>query len=224
MEEYMPQTSKQFSIPIIRRLPEYHAFLEQALKEGEKTVSSTAIARHLNQDPIVVRKDLEGIGAVGRPKIGFKTVELINAIEDYMGWGELNDLVIVGCGDLGSAIMGYPGFSRRGYKIVAGFDIDPQKIDTEIHGITIFPADKITNLVPRLHIEIAIMTVPAPSAQNIADLLIEAGIKGIWNFSPAALNVPKDITVQQEDLIASLAILQKNVQHIRGITQPGGTS
>jgi redox-sensing transcriptional repressor len=211
----MPQTIRTFSAPLIRRLPEYHSYLESALAQGLTTVSSTAIAAHLNIDPIVVRKDCEAIGAVGRPRIGFDISSLIASIYEYMGWGNLDELVIAGCGSLGSALIGYNGFEKRGFRIVAGFDNDPSKTGKPINSVSIFPLSKMVNLVKRLHVEIGIIAVPPQAAQKIADMMVEAGIKGIWNFSPCALKVPKTVIVQQEDLITSLVILQKGMKHER---------
>ena len=206
----MTQPLRQFSAPLIRRLPEYHAYLESVIKSSQ-TISSTAIASYLNIDPIVVRKDLEHVGAKGRPKIGFVVGELLSTIHKYMGWGKLDDLVIAGCGSLGSALLGYDGFSKRGFKFVVGFDNDPSKTGTVINGVSIYPLSKLVNLVRRLHIEVGVIAVPPAAAQEVADLMIEGGIRGIWNFSPSALNVPKGVIVQQEDLITSLVILQKGI-------------
>lgn len=203
---------RQFSAPLIRRLPEYHSYLEIALHQGQVTISSALMANHLNIDPIVVRKDLEAIGATGKPKVGFITADLIKSIHDFMGWGQFSDLIIAGCGSLGSALLGYAGFARRGFKIVAGFDVDPKKAGTRISGVSIFPLSKMLNLARRLHIEIGIIAVPPEAAQEVADIMVAAGIKGIWNFSPYALKVPREVIVQQEDLITSLAVLQKSMK------------
>lgn len=207
----MNQPIRKFSAPLIRRLPEYHAYIETIQKQGQRTISSTAIASHLNIDPIVVRKDLESIGAVGRPKVGFVVEELISVIHGFMGWGKLDELILAGCGSLGSALIGYNGFIKRGFKIVAGFDVDPALDGTTINDVSIFPLDKLVNLTRRLHIEIGIIAVPAEAAQPVADLMVDAGIRGIWNFSPAALKVPREVMVQQEDLISSLVVLQKGM-------------
>lgn len=207
----MEPTVRQFSAPLIRRLPKYHAYCEAILNGGQQTVSSTAIAAHCNLDPVVVRKDLEGIGAKGRPKIGFDTRELIAAIHEFMGWGKLDELIIVGCGSLGSALIRYGGFAKRGFKIVAGFDTDERLVGKKIGDVLVLPLSKLTNLVRRMHLEIGIITVPPDAAQGVADMMIAGGIRGIWNFSPFALKVPREVVVQQEDLITSLVILQKSL-------------
>jgi redox-sensing transcriptional repressor len=201
-----------FSIPLIRRLPQYHSFVEGLIREGQLTVSSSAIAAHLNLDAIQVRKDIEHIGVIGRPRIGYDARELVKIIAEFLGWNNLNQLILVGCGGLGSALLGYGGFARRNFEIVAGFDTDPVKVGTTIHGKSVLPLAKLDDLCRRLHIEMGIVAVPADHAQEVVDLMIKAGITGIWNFSPAAVNVPKNVVVQQEDIITSLVILQKNIQ------------
>lgn len=201
------------SIQMIRRLPRYYAIAEQVQSQSEANISATLIANHLNLEPIVVRKDLEQVGAEGKPRLGFDVSDLLHRIASFMGWDQLNQIVLVGCGDLGSAIMGYSGFVQRGFEFVAGFDVDEAKIGTTIHGKQVLPISKFVNLCQRMHIELGIITVPASQAQSVADMMIEAGIRGIWNFSTAALNVPKHIIVQQEDIITSLVILQKRLQH-----------
>lgn len=208
----MHYPGRTFSAPLIRRLPEYHAFCESLANQGQRTVSSTAIAEHCNIDSIVVRKDLENIGAKGRPKIGFIAAELIDAIHEYMGWGMLDELIIAGCGSLGSALISYSGFSRRGFKIIAGFDVDQDVIGTKINDVEVFSLTKLSNIVQRLHVEIGIIAVPPEAAQKVADSMIDGGIRGIWNFSPCALNVPRSVIVQQEDLMSSLVILQKSMK------------
>jgi redox-sensing transcriptional repressor len=205
-------STKAYSMQMIRRLPKYYAIIEQALKAGNTQISSAAIAEHLNLEPIVVRKDLEQIGAEGKPRLGFDTRELMGRVEEFMGWHTNNQLVLVGCGSLGSALMGYFGFTQRGFEIVAGFDVDENKIGTFIHDKKVFPLTKLQNLCERMHIDLGIITVPADQAQMVADLMIKSGIRGIWNFSPAAIKVPKEVIVQQEDLLTSLVILQKHLE------------
>lgn len=205
-------TTKAYSIQMIRRLPKYHAVIQQALQDGAAQVSSSKIADYLNLEAIIVRKDLEQIGAIGKPRLGFEARDLLDRIEAFMGWNDVNQLVLVGCGSLGSALLGYTGFMQRGFDIIAGFDTDPQKIGTTIHGKKILPVSKFSNLCQRMHIDIGIIAVPPDQAQAVADLMIASGIRAIWNFSPAALKAPKEIFVQQEDILASLVILQKKLQ------------
>lgn len=202
------------SVPVLRRMPLYHFYLTDLVNnQGMEYVSATKVADHFNFDPITVRKDLAITGEVGKPKIGFHIKSLLLKIEAFLGWGKLDEVILIGCGDLGSALMGYEGFARYGLKIIAAFDINPEKVNTEIHGTKVLHVDKLTNVCQRMGIEIAILTVPSQSAQKVTDMLVKGGIKGIWNFTPTALKVPEGIVVQQQSMAGSLAVLIKTVRH-----------
>lgn len=205
----------RYSAPVLRRLPMYHHFLKNLHDVGHLTISAAVIADHFNLDGIIVRKDLALTGSVGRPKVGFEIVGLIRTIEEYLGWNKLNQSILVGCGHLGTALLGYEGFLQNGFRIVAAFDSDPQLVGTEVHGTQVLPLEKLVNLSQRLHIEIGILTVPSSQAQSVAELMVQGGIKGIWNFSPSGLNVPKDVAVMQQSLSGSLAVLVKQVEEIK---------
>jgi redox-sensing transcriptional repressor len=193
--------------PTLRRLPGYHHYLVGLRDAGRAKVSCTTIAADLHLGPTQVRKDLEATGIVGRPKIGYDLGELIGSIESFLGWNDHSRAFIAGVGDLGSALLGYPGFKQYGFDIVAGFDVDPAKVGTEIHGKPILPLEKLANLPKRMHITIGIIAVPAAAAQGVADLMTRGGITAIWNFAPVGLRVPEGVVVQNEDLASSLAVL-----------------
>lgn len=208
-------SSSSVSIEMIRRLPKYYDVIDMAAKQGAKNISTSVIAEHLNLEPILVRKDLEHTGAKGKPRVGFDALELMESIAAFLGWGSLDNIVLVGCGSLGSALLGYKGFSRSGFDIVAGFDVDKEKIGKSIHGKKVLPLAKLKDLCMRMHIEVGIISTPAEHAQSIADLMVESGIKGIWNFSRAALKTPKNVIVHQEDMAASLVILIKKMNRMK---------
>lgn len=216
--------SKSVSIEMIRRLPRYHDVISNSMKNGTETISSSVIAEHLNLESILVRKDLEQVGAQGKPRIGFATKDLIRRIEEFLGWGSLDNIVLVGCGSLGSALLGYKGFARAGFDIVAGFDADPVKTGGTIHGKKVFPMSKFCNLCSRMHIELGIISVPAEHAQAVADVMVMSGIRGIWNFSAAALKVPKTVIVHQEDIAASLVIMIRKLNKVKSAERSGETS
>ena len=165
------------------------------------------MARELGLDPIVVRKDLAITGAVGRPRLGFQMDEIITAIEDFLGWSNTTDAFLAGVGNLGTALLGYQGFEQHGMRIVAAFDSSPELIGKKIHGKTILDIKKMPALARRMHVQIGVLTVTASVAQSVADAMIDGGIRGIWNFTPASLVVPDNITLQREDLASSLAVL-----------------
>ena len=198
-------------VPLLRRLPTYHHLLTLLKQNGEEYVSSQTIADTLNLDPVQVRKDLASTGVAGKPKNGFNISELLEGIETFLGWKTLGEGILVGCGALGSSLLGYEGFLNCRFDIVVAFDNDPKKIGTTIRGKEILPVTKLVDLVKRMHVKLGLLTVPSQNAQQVADLMVEAGIKGIWNFAPAALNVPQDVYVHQEDMVASLAILIKKM-------------
>ena len=198
--------------PSLRRLPVYHHFLKSLLKNGFETVSSTGIAQGLSLNPIQVRKDLELTGIVGKPKVGYKTEELIHTLENFLGWDNETDAFLVGVGHLGEALLGYRGFRDVGINIVAAFDNDPGKLNQEIKGVRTFPMKKLPELGRRMRVKIGILTVPAEGAQEAANLLVESGIRAIWNFAPVKINVPGNVVVQHENLAASLAVLSKKLK------------
>ena len=207
----MKDELSKVSIPILRRMPTYHHLLKALMDEGVTTVSSTFISEALKIDSITVRKDLAMTGVAGKPKIGFFVPKLIKSIEEFLGWNNLGDAVIAGCGSLGSALMRNKRFEEFGFQLVAGFDIDDALTGSLIGGRKVFHIDKMSDLIKRLHIRIGIIAVPENAAQDVADIMVEAGIKGIWNFAAFAIKVPDEVIVQQENLLGSLGILIKKV-------------
>lgn len=194
-------------LPTVRRFPSYLRVLEQLKAEGNVTASATDIANVLKQKPIQVRKDLAYANVAGKPKVGFDIDELSKGLRSFLGWEKVSDAFLVGAGALGSALLGYDGFNEYGLNIVAAFDANPGLEGQKIHGKQVFPMEKLPDLVNRMKVKIAILTVPRDAAQEIADQLIEAGIKGIWNFAAPYINAPDDVVVQNENIASGLAVL-----------------
>ena len=199
-------------LPTIKRIPVYVSVLEKRLKEGKETVSTTDFAAALALKPVQVRKDLAFAGAEGKPRIGYRTEELLETLHRFVGWNNLSEAVLVGAGALGTAILGYKGFGRFGLKIKAAFDIDESKCGATVHGKPVYPIRDLKRYVRQNGIIMGILTVSESGAQPAADALVEAGIQGIWNFSPAQIDVPDSIFVQQEDLAAGLAVLAVRIK------------
>ncbi len=203
---------KEIPEPTLRRLPLYYQYLRKHLKDSpESFISCTKIASEMGFVPIQVRKDIEMTGAVGRPKVGYSVAEAVKSIESFLGWNNTSDAFLVGAGNLGSALLGYQGFMDYGLNIVAAFDADEGKIGKEIHGKRIFPLKKLPEMIKRLNIRIGILTTPGSAAQDIADLMVGAGIKAVWNFAPVKISVKGNIIVQHENLASSLAVLSKRL-------------
>jgi redox-sensing transcriptional repressor len=203
----MADNVKGVPVPTIKRLPSYLQFLKGFRAQGREVVSCTHIAAELRSDPTQVRKDLEWTGIVGKPKVGYDTQELIAAIENFLGWNNLRDAFLVGAGSLGTALLGYERFKNHGLNIIAAFDIDPTKIGKNIHGKDVLDVGKLTELARRMHIHVGILTVPAEMAQEMANVLVEAGVIAIWNFAPVSINCPEHIIVENAHLSNSLAVL-----------------
>ncbi|HNY85692.1 MAG TPA: redox-sensing transcriptional repressor Rex [Candidatus Hydrogenedentes bacterium] len=193
--------------PTLRRLPVYHHMLRQCLDGGMETVSCSQIADELHYDPTQIRKDLAVTGIKGRPKVGYDLAELVEAVETFLGWNSTRKAFLAGAGHLGSALVGYGRFNRYGLEIVAAFDRDPARIGKRVHDREVLPITKLPNLARRMHVLIGIITVPAPAAQEVADLMVQGGIRAIWNFAPIRIEAPDGVIVQNEDLYATLGVL-----------------
>lgn len=170
------------------------------------------IAQELNLEPIQVRKDLAITGIIGKPKKGYPVDALIAAVERYLGWDEMHDAIVVGAGNLGSALLGYPEFRIHGLHIVAAFDTDPEKIGRRIHGVTVLNLTDLESTMRNSKVDYAILTVPSPQAQETADTLVKSGIRAIWNFTNAKLKIPDEVVVHREDLSSGYALLSVMLQ------------
>ena len=203
------ETEKQKSAPLptIRRLPIYLRLLRRAQAGGRQFISSSHIAEELDLEAIQVRKDLAVTGIEGKCKVGYQVADLIEAIEEFLGWDNATDAFLVGAGSLGTALMGYEGFAHHGLNIVAAFDVDRAKIGRRIRDKEVLPLHKLPDLAARMHIHMGIITTPAGAAQAVADLMVSAGIRAIWNFAPVPIHVPPPVVVQNEDLSSGLAVL-----------------
>jgi redox-sensing transcriptional repressor len=198
--------------PTLRRLPVYHQYLRNVSQAAvSEYISCTQIAKDLGFISVQVRKDLQMTGAVGRPKVGYNIVEAVKAIEVFLGWNNTSDAFLVGAGHLGLALLGYPEFKDYGVNIAAAFDTDISKVGTEIRGKKILHLKRLAEMIKRLHIKLGILTVPGPCAQEVADLMVQAGIRAIWNFAPVKIYVREGIIVQHENLASSLAVLSKRL-------------
>jgi redox-sensing transcriptional repressor len=193
--------------PSVRRLPSYLQIVRRLLAEGQEYVSATCIADELVIEPIQVRKDLALTGVTGIPRNGFPLAALADFIERFLGWDRTRNAVLVGAGNLGSALLGYTELRSHRLEIRAAFDSDPHKAGLRIHGIEILPMRTLPARLPHYHAPIAILTVPAPAAQQTTDILVNAGIEGIWNFTNVKLRVPGTVAIQQEDISSGYAML-----------------
>ena len=193
--------------PTLRRLPLYCEYLRVLKRRGLATIASAKIARDLELDSTQVRKDLAVTGVRGKARVGHDIASLIDAIEKFLGWQNNTEAILIGCGHLGTALLGFSGFRDYGVTIVAAFDADPEKNDTRVHGFRVLPLGQLPDFTDRRRIHLGIITVPAAAAQSVAELMVQAEIRAIWNFSPALLALPPGIIVRNENLACGLAML-----------------
>lgn len=194
----------------LERLPIYHHYLERKYQEGTETISAPSIALDLQLNEVQVRKDLAMVTkTAGKPKMGYQVKDLIGDMEEFLGFHNSNQAVLVGVGSLGKALLSYKGFEQYGVEIVMAFDSDGRKVNTKIGGKLVLPLEKLENLCQRMNIHIGIITVPAEYAQEVCDRLVGGGVKAIWNFAPIHLSVPNHVLVQNENMAVSLAALSK---------------
>lgn len=213
-------TVKNLPVPSIQRLPTYLRLLEAAKVRGERVVSCTRIAEELGQQSVQVRKDLAITGVTGRPKVGYRVDELIDAIKRLLGWNRETNAFLVGVGNLGSAILNYRGFVVHGLNIVGVFDANPQLWGKEVKGRRVLPFDMMLDHALELQsqdvdIEMGIITCPAFAAQEVADMLLKVGVRAIWNYAPATLELPQHIICENVKLSESFAVLTNRMKNQR---------
>lgn len=202
---------KEISKSVLKRLPGYLAYLKSMPEDSSPYISSTYLANALGMGEVQVRKDLAMVSDGGRPKIGYPRQTLIDDIEQFLGYDNTTDAVIIGAGKLGQALCGYSGFDAYGLNILAAFDTAPVSEKTD-EGKPIYHISHLESFCRMNKVLMGIITVPAQHAQAVCDKLIGCGIKAVWNFAPTHLDVPDNILVQNENMATSLAVLSMHLQ------------
>jgi len=204
---------KTLKIPeaTIIRLSVYSRYLTEVDRKGIITTSSGDIAEGVGVSPAQVRKDLAYFGEFGTRGVGYNVKDLHRHILKILGLSVDWTVSLVGIGNLGLALSTYKGFRERGFIISSIFDSDPAKVGTVVNGVEVMPLNQLTEVVRQNKTQIGIIAVPSGSAQEIADLLVEAGVQAILNFAPVVLNVPPEIELRNVDLAVNLEVLTFNV-------------
>ena len=190
----------------VRRLPIYLRGLLFLSEQGQQSISSRDLADFLGVNPWQIRKDFSYFGGFGTPGVGYDIKKLIKQINRILKLNVVHKAALVGVGNLGSVVLAYPGFRIYGFDIVVAFDADPKKIGRKVKNITIEDVSNLQTLKGR-KINLAIIAVPRDAAQQTADALVKAGVKGILNFSPCYITVPKKVKVITIDIAMDLARL-----------------
>lgn len=197
----------------VRRLSLYLRYLEGLHEAGQTSVSSSHVGRDLGFSDAQVRKDLGYFGSFGRPGLGYNVAELIGRLREILGTDRTWNVALIGFGSLGRALLRHRGFLQKGFRIMAAFDVSPTKIGRRFGTATVYPMTELPSAVRRYQIRLAILAIPAENAQQAADAICQAGVKGILNFAPVTLTVPKNVAVIPVDLAVQLEQLGYLVQN-----------
>ena len=202
--------------PAVRRLSLYLRQLESFKKKDRRTISSKQLGESLNLTDAQVRKDFAYFGQFGHPGIGYRVDDLIAQVKKILGTDKIWKVLLVGAGNLGRALMAYRGFEQKGFKLVAVFDADASKVGKKQGPFVVQPISDLAATVNREGIRLAMLAVPADNAQDVADQLVAAGVRGLLNFAPVSITVPQDVALNAVDLAVQLEQLsfQVNVSSI----------
>lgn len=194
-------------MPTLERLATYHAVLSDLVSKNVETISSIDVEERTGINAAQFRKDLSYFGEFGRPGIGYDVKELQSRISKILKLDKIQPVIMVGAGNLGSALVGYPALRAENFRIVAAFDNNYNKIGKQLWDLTIKDFDNIVEENAGLGAKIAIIAVPGHAAQEVAEKVVEAKICTILNFAPAVLKVPPEVTVRNVDFVQELAVL-----------------
>lgn len=186
------------------RLLIYQRCLRRLFENEIETVSSSALAKAAGVKPAQLRKDLAHFGQIGTRGLGYPVEDLMYAIRELLGKTSLQPVILIGAGNLGSALLRYDGFQRGGFQVVGAFDLFPQSVVSQDHETPIYPMDNLATFVQQKKVKLAVLCVPGEHAQEVANTLVMCGIGGILNFSPTVLQVPETVTVNNVDLALEL--------------------
>ena len=184
---------------IIGRLPVYLRALQRMSEKGIKTTSSQELGEHVGISAAQIRKDISQFGEFGKQGTGYSIPFLLDKLREILKVDRVWEVALVGAGDIGHALARYQGFTDRGFRIILVFDNDSRKVGVKVGSFPVEAMSKLSDKVRECNIRLAMITVPAPAAQDVADILVKSGIKAILNYAPISINVPNDVHVQYID-------------------------
>ena len=206
---------KEISQAVIRRMPRYYRYLGELLDEGVERISSNELSSRMNVTASQIRQDLNNFGGFGQQGYGYNVKFLHDEIGKILGLNQRHNIIVVGAGNLGQALANYVEFEKRGFKLVGIFDVNPVLEGIAVRGIEIQMISDLPFFMKENNIEIAILTLPKNKARDMAEILIENGIKAIWNFAHIDLDTPDDVIVENVHLSESLMTLSYNLSQYR---------
>ena len=203
----MIEKKKTVSMAVIKRLPKYHRYLKELMRNDIDRISSKELGEKIGFTASQIRQDLNNFGDFGQQGYGYNVKELYKQISLILGLDKDYTAIIIGAGNLGQAIANYGRFSESGLYIESIFDANPRLVGMRIREVEIKDIDELDSYLAENHTDIGIICVPRINAQKVCDVLVNGGVKGIWNFAPVDLSVPKDVTVENVHLSESLLTL-----------------
>lgn len=207
-----------------KRLPLYYRFLKNLHSSGKQRVSSAELSEAVKVDSATIRRDFSYFGALGKKGYGYNVNYLLSFFRKTLDQDELTKVALIGVGNLGTAFLNYNFLKNNNTKIELAFDVDENKVGTEIGDVPVYHMDEIEKRLEEHIVSVAILTVPAPVAQAITDRLVQADIKGILNFTPARLNVPSTIRIHHIDLAVELQSLIYFLKHYPVMEEEGSVA
>ena len=189
---------------VVRRLTQYYHALRYCRDRGLEIISSQTLGEMLNVTAAQIRKDLSFFGGFGKQGIGYNVANLLEHLQRILGLQRMWNMALIGLGNLGRALLHYQGFAQEGFQVVVLFDSDPRKIGTTVSGLTIHDDRDVGRIIPEMGIRIALLAIPPEKAQEVTDMLVQAGVRAILNYAPVTLKVPEGVWVRQVDPLAAL--------------------
>lgn len=202
---------REISQAVIRRLPRYYRYLGELLESGVERISSNDLSKRMKVTASQIRQDLNNFGGFGQQGYGYNVKHLYAEIGKILGLDVNHNIIIIGAGNLGQALANYAAFEKRGFILKGMFDVNPTLAGVTIRGVEIRMMEELKEFVRANDIEIAVLTIPKTKAVDVANLLVENGVKAIWNFAHTDLNLPEEVIVENVHLSESLMRLSYNV-------------
>lgn len=203
--------NRGISQAVIRRLPRYYRYLGELLENGVERISSNDLSKRMKVTASQIRQDLNNFGGFGQQGYGYNVKYLYTEIGKILGLEEDHKIIIIGAGNLGQALANYAAFEKRGFILTGIFDVNPRLEGVAIRGVPIRMMDELKSFVQKNDVEIAVLTIPKEKVIEVANMLVENGVRAIWNFAHTDLNMPDNIIVENVHLSESLMQLSYNI-------------
>ena len=214
--EVIKVEEREISKAVIGRLPRYHRYLGELMADGVERISSNELSKRMKVTASQIRQDLNNFGGFGQQGYGYNVKYLYNEIGKILGLDQIHNMIIIGTGNLGQALANYAAFGDRGFILKGLFDVNPRLQGVAIRGVQVRLMDELEDFLKKNQIEIAVLTIPKTKALEVANTLVNNGVRAIWNFAHIDLNLPEDVIVENVHLSESLMKLSYNISRYNG--------